>query len=270
MNKRKLQAIAVILLFGIAKLPVEQHGTAALREMKLRYTPMDLGMMENLGQAGFTAALGGLRALVASITYMQAYGAFENVEWGKVDTFFTWTTRLQPRDASYWDEASWHMAYNAASYYQRDQFRPPGMREELFKNHIQRGVDILRAGLEFNPDSSRLWGRMGDVLAQRVGDPKGAAEAYVRAAEFSPPGSRTDMFKRQAGYKFAEADDADSWRRGYDLLKEAYDHGMNVPGVIIGLKNLETKLGIPLPQRIPDAIPKPKTRPPPAPGMHKH
>lgn len=270
--KRKLQAIAVIVLFGIAKLGIEQRSTAALRDMKLRYTPMDLGMMENIGQAGFTASLGGLRALVASITYMQAYAAFENVEWGKVDTYFTWTTRLQPREASYWDEASWHMAYNAASYYQRDQSRPPGMREELFKAHIARGVEILRAGLEYNPENSRLWGRLGDVMSQRVGNMSEAAEDYFLAAKYSPPGQRAEMFKRQAGYKFAEASDPVSWKRGYDLLKDAYDHGWKVPGVIIGIKTLEPKLQIPLPQRIADPMPKvgKKAPAPNLPGVHTH
>ncbi len=71
--------------------------------------------------------MGGLRSLVASITYLEAYTAFEDVDWGQVDLLMTLTTRLRDplTTPTYWEkEASWHMAYNAAAYYEQDKVPP--------------------------------------------------------------------------------------------------------------------------------------------------
>ena len=109
---RKLAALAIFIAGGIAKLPLEQRLSDDLHAKALLEEPVGIDMRENLGQMGFAASLGGLRSLVASITYLQAYSAFEDVDWGKVDSLMTITTRLQPREAIYWDDAAWHQAWN--------------------------------------------------------------------------------------------------------------------------------------------------------------
>ncbi|MEI6537295.1 MAG: hypothetical protein WCN98_18275, partial [Verrucomicrobiaceae bacterium] len=114
---RKLAAFALLAAAGMAKLPLEQRLSDDLHAKSLLEDPVGVDMRESLGQMGFAASLGGLRSLVASITYLQAYSAFEDVDWGKVDSLMTMTTRLQPREPTYWDEASWHQAWNAASHY---------------------------------------------------------------------------------------------------------------------------------------------------------
>ena len=80
MRSRRVQALVVFLLLGVVKLPVEQAVSARMKEARMLEGSLDLGLWENLGQMGFAASLGGLRALVAAVTYMQAYVAFENIE----------------------------------------------------------------------------------------------------------------------------------------------------------------------------------------------
>jgi tetratricopeptide (TPR) repeat protein len=245
------QALAVFLLLGAVKLPVEQAATAHLRAAKLLSVPVGIGLRESLGQASFAASLGGLRSLVASITYLRAYREWENINWGKVDSLFQITTRLQPTYFNYWDEGAWHMAYNAASSYLYDDKIDPMLRGKLFDEHVQRGIDIILEGLRFLPDEPRLWNSLAEIYERRVHDPKKAAECYMQVFRIS----HNERYSRFAGYQYAQASDRDSWEKAYQLLKTAYDKKQRTPSVIDHLKNLEERLNTPLPMRIPDARP---------------
>lgn len=247
--KRKLQALAALLLLGALKLPLEETATAHLRAARLLTPPLDLSLRENFSQMSFAAALGGLRSLIASITYLQAYQAWENINWGRVDSLFQLTTSLQPRHANYWDEASWHMAYNAASSYLHDETLNPAVRGKLHHEHIQRGIDILRAGLRVLPEEPRLWNSLAEIYERRVLDPRQAGDCYLQVMRYS----RNPRFARFAGYQYALTSDPALWRQAYDLLKAAYDQKQRPPTLINTLKQLETRLGIPAQQRIPDA-----------------
>lgn len=249
--KRRLQALCVLLILGGVKLPLEESVTQQLRGAKLLSTPIDLGVRESVGQMSFAAALGGLRSLIASITYLRAYHEWENINWAKVDSLFQITTRLQPRYQNYWDEASWHMAYNAASSYLYNEKIEPMVRGKLYEQHVQRGIDILNEGLRYLPDDARLWNALAETYERRVHDPKKAAECYLQVHRIS----HNDRYARFAGYQYAQASDPESWQKAYTLLKTAYDKKQRTPSVIDQLKNLEEKLNLPLMQRIPEKRP---------------
>jgi len=255
--KRQLQALTVFLLLGAVKLPVEEAATAHLRVAKLLSKPIALSLRENLGQMSFAAALGGLRSLVASMTYLRAYREWENINWGKVDSLFQLTTRLQPTYSNYWDEASWHMAYNAASSYLYNEELNHMVRGKLFEQHIQRGIDILNEGLVYLPNDARLWSALAEIYERRVHNPQKAAECYLQVHRIS----HNDRYARFAGYQYAQAPNRDSWQKAYALLKVAYDKKQRLPSVIEQLKNLEEKLNIPLMKRIPEARPAMENRP---------
>lgn len=247
--KRKLQALLVILLLGIVKLPVEEAATSYLRQHRLLSPPPDMGVRDSIGQMGFAASLGGLRSLVASILYLQAYDAWTNIDWAKVDSLFQLITSLQPRFDRYWDEAAWHMAYNAASSYLNNQKLNSAIRGKLYHDHIQRGLDILHQGIRFNPDSPRLWNTLAETYERRVHDPKKAAESYLEVQRIM----KNTRYGRLAGYQYAQTSDPELWKKGYDLLKASYDRGQRQPSLINTIKQLENQLKLPANQRISEA-----------------
>lgn len=247
--KRKLQALLVILLMGVLKLPVEQAATRHLREAGLLSLPLDVSVRDSIGQMGFAASLGGLRSLVASITYMQAYTAWTNVDWAKVDAYFSLTTSLQPRYVKYWDEAAWQMAYNAASNYRNNGQLNAAVREKLYKDHIQRGVDILKQALHLLPNSAVLWKNLAEIYERRVKSPREAAEAYMEVYRIN----QSIHFSRLAAYQYAATEDPVLWQKAYDLLKASYEKNQRPPTLINTLKDLEERLKIPAAERIPDA-----------------
>jgi len=264
--KRKLQALALLLVLGLVKLPLEQSATQSLRTHGLLSKPVDLSLRESLGQMGFAASLGGLRSLVASIMYLQAYTAFENVNWAKVDSLFQVTTRLQPGYGKYWEEASWHMAYNAASGYLTDKKLRPAIRHQLARDHVRRGIDILTEGLKFSPNDGRLWVELGNIYARRgldflseawvTMDAKKAGECYLRGFK----NGALPVYERLGAYELLKAGDDESARAAYDILKRNYDHSARTPGLIHNLKLAEERLNIPAGQRIPDPEPTPVQR----------
>jgi hypothetical protein len=249
MRSRRVQALVVLLLFGVVKLPIEQVVSAKMKEARMLQGSLDLGLWENLGQMGFAASLGGLRALVAGVTYMQAYVAFEDIEWAKVDSLFQLTSRLQPHDVSYWDEGAWHMAYNAASNYLHSDRVEPIMRGKLYHAHIERGIRILEDGLRYNPDNVRLLSRLGDIYSKRKLDPVQAGETYEKVSTFEG----LERYGRFAAYEYLKTTDRELWKRSYELLMASYKRdGKKFPSVIDGIKELEKRLGIPFMQWIPE------------------
>lgn len=249
--KRKIQAAAVLLIFGVLKLPLEQRVTHDLRTMHLVDEPLHLGVKGNMGQMGLAAAFGGLRGLIATIFQLRAHVEFTRVNWAQVDKYYGFVTQLQPRNARYWEEASWHMAYNAASYYLYNKELKPGLRGTLFHDYVKRGMDILEEGLKLMPDNPRLWQKLGDLHWNRSKDFKASGDAYL--SSFQHGG--LNFTERFAGFAYAQATDPDSWSKGYAILKKLYDEKKATPGLIEFLKMLEQNLHIPAAQRIPDAGP---------------
>ena len=249
--KRKVQAIAVLLVFGVAKLPLEERVTQDLRKQKMLEEPIRLGVGENLGQAGLAASLGGLRGLAASVFQLRAHLEFTHVNWAKVDSLYKLVTRLQPRNVRYWEEASWHMAYNAASHYLYNQELKPALRGQLYHDHVKRGIDILDEGLKFLPDNPRLWQKLAEIQWHRAKDFKQAGDAYWNSFQHGG----LNFTERFAGFAYAQSNDPESWRKGYAILKRLHDADKATPGLIEFLKLLEQKLHIPADQRISDAAP---------------
>jgi len=248
--KRKLQALLVLLLLGVVKLPVEEAATRYLREARLLSLPVDMSVRDSIGQMGFAASLGGLRSLVASIIYLQAYDAWTNINWAKVDSLFQLTTSLQPRYDRYWDEAAWHMAYNAASSYLQNKELNAAVRGKLYHDHIQRGVDILQQGLRVLPESARLWNTLAEVYERRVIDPKKAGDCYMEVLRIH----KNTRYGRLAAYQYAQTNDPALWQKAYDLFMVSYRNNQRPPTMINAIKQLEGKLNIPQDQRIPEAI----------------
>jgi cytochrome c-type biogenesis protein CcmH/NrfG len=171
------------------------------------------------------------------------------VNWGKVDSLLQLTTSLQPTYTNYWDEASWHMAYNAASYYLYDEKLEPFVRGKLYEEHVQRGITILKDGLRYLPQDVRLWNSLAEIYERRSHEPRLAAAAYLEVHRLT----KNNRYARFAAYQYAQTADPELWKKAYDLLREAYQtKSQRTPSLIENLKTLEERLKIPMMQRIPD------------------
>src|SRR2546429_9949579 len=141
---RGLVALAVLIVMGLLKLPVERYLAALHRQEHFGGVEFNLDLREKLGQLGFVAALSGFRAIVADALFIQAYSAWENTEWGRMLLLFRHITTLQPRVLLFWDTAAWHMAWNASVAAMIDQTQPClALRVKANREYFALGMDFL-------------------------------------------------------------------------------------------------------------------------------
>jgi tetratricopeptide (TPR) repeat protein len=176
-------AAAVLVVAGIARLPVEQAMTEDFRERELLREPLDIETTKKVGQGFWAVSLSGLRTLVATALNLRAFGYFETYNWPALAETYDLIAQLAPHSPYYWDTGSWHMAYNAASHYQYDSDLPPLEARGEWRRWIRRGTAFLEEGTRIDPDSMLLWKQLGWLYADsnRIPDYAKAAEAYGRA-----------------------------------------------------------------------------------------
>src|SRR5687768_13005447 len=112
--KRLLIAFLALIVFGLAKMPLERALAAEQRRAFFHSAELTLDLREQIGQGGFIAALSGFRSVLADLLWIRAQVAWENTEWGRMKLLFDASTSLQPRALPFWEGAAWHMAYNAS------------------------------------------------------------------------------------------------------------------------------------------------------------
>ena len=150
---RGLVALAVLLVVGALKFPVERNLAALHRQEHFDGVEFNLDLREKIGQLGFIAALSGFRAIVTDALFIQAYSAWENTEWGRMLLLFRHVTTLQPHMLLFWDMAAWHMAWNASVAAMNDQKQPRlALRVKAQREYFTLGKDFLERGIKNNPD----------------------------------------------------------------------------------------------------------------------
>jgi len=250
---RGLIALAVLIVAGVLKLPVERDLTTLHRKEHFRGVEFNLDLREKIGQLGFIAALSGFRAIVADALFIQAYSAWEDTEWGRMLLLFRHVTTLQPHALLFWDTAAWHMAWNASVAAMDDKTQPRlALRVKAQREYFAMGKDFLERGIKNNPDRPELYEALARLYKEKYKDHESASEYYAKAAAL--PGA-APWDRRFSAYELSYCEGRE--REAYERLRHLYDEGPRerLPTLIKRLKFLEDKLGIPQDQRIPDTGP---------------
>ncbi len=241
-----LLAGVILLVWGIVRLPVERE---IARAKAAAGTPeFNLALRERLGQSGFIAALGGYRALVASLMWIEAHSAWADTDWARMHFLMGNVVTLQPRAWIYWDRAAWHMAWNASVSARRDG----GHRREALAARAERqffdlGRDYLERGLANNPESWELARTLAMFLQEKMKDPCGSSAAYTRAAQQK---GAPQFLRRFAAYQLSECPGSEA--EAYQLLRGLYleNEGHHLPTLLTKLGELEKMLEIPPSERL--------------------
>jgi tetratricopeptide (TPR) repeat protein len=249
---RGLIALAVLMVVGAVKLPLERNLAALHRQEHFLGVEFNLDLREKIGQLGFMAALSGFRAIVADALFIQAYAAWENTEWGRMLLLFRQVTTLQPRVMLFWDTAAWHMAWNASVAAMNDQKQPRlALRVKAQREYFALGKDFLERGIKNNPDRPDLYEALARLYKEKYKDHERASEYYAKASVL--PEART-FDRRFSAYELSYCEGRE--REAYERLLSLYNEGEKerLPTLIKRLKFLEEKLAIPPEERIPDKL----------------
>ena len=69
-----LISIAILVVFGFARIPLESKTEDQLEKFGFRDWSPDISAREQLTQASFIGAIGGFRSLIASVYDLRAHG----------------------------------------------------------------------------------------------------------------------------------------------------------------------------------------------------
>jgi hypothetical protein len=233
-----------LLAFGAARMPYEAGLAKELRDADLTPQPMEIGTRDKIGQTSSAVALGGLRTLVATFMNLRAFSFFQEQRWDDLAETFDTIVDLAPRTRYYWETGSWHMAYNAASYYMNDSKLPSLRRREAWRTSIHRGRAFLERGIRNNPEDWSLSASLGFLLSdinkfRAFRDPNesfaAAAEAYRRSAD---TGTALPYVRRSELYALARV--AGKEKEALALARSLYaDQRNRTPTLLILLVILE-------------------------------
>jgi hypothetical protein len=226
----KIVLLALALLaFGAARLPYEAGLNSQLRAAGLFPPALEIGTRERIGQTSSAVALGGLRTLVATFLNLRAFTFFTEQRWADVEETFNTIVDLAPRTRYYWETGSWHLAYNAASFYINDSKLPALRRREAWRASIVKGRAFLERGIRNNPGDWSLYANLGFLLSDTnkfaaFRDDNAtfaaAAEAYRMSDE---TGKALGYVRRAMLYSLARVDGRES--QALELARKLYAEG---------------------------------------------
>lgn len=218
-----------LLVFGAMRLSYEAALSKSLRDAGLFPPDLGIGTRDKIGQTSSAVALGGLRTLVATFLNLRAFTYFTEQRWNDVEETYNTIVDLAPRTRYYWDTGSWHMAYNAASYYINDSKLPPLRRREAWRMSIHKGRAFLERGIRNNPDDWGLLASLGFLLSDSNKYPAfrdanasfaAAAEAYQKSAD---TGKAPGYVQRSAFYALARVEGREA--EALALARKLYGEG---------------------------------------------
>jgi hypothetical protein len=244
--KGRILGILVLLAWGIIKLPVEARLEKRMQDARLGGFKPSASLRQQAGQAGYIAALGGLRAAVADMLWIRANTAWKDVQYGRMKLLFDTCTAMQPRRVIFWDISAWHMAWNGAVHIENTE-PDPIARQAKMREFYKLGEDFLLRGIESNPDSWELYDKLGWLYRDKIRDMEKASLAYEEASK--RPG-RLEYTRRFAVYCLAKVPGRE--QEAYTRLLALFHEGEQewLPTLFRDIQKLEARLGIPDEQRI--------------------
>ena len=255
---RQIAILFAVVSFGGMKMPAEQAIAGIQNRLHLREVDFNQTLRDQIGQLGFVGGLSGFRSLVADLLFIKCHMAWERTDWTRVLLYSRQVTTLQPRSILFWDTAAWHMAWNASAAAIHDPKQPKlALRVKAQQEYFELGKDFLERGIEKNPDRPELFDALARLYRDKYNDHGKAAEYFEKAAAL--PGAPGHV-KRFAAYELAQCPGREE--EAYNRLHALYSNGERerFPMLIQRLKELETKLAIPLWKRIPDTKVSPPNR----------
>lgn len=250
---RPVVVLLALLMFGALRWPVESAVTGSFRSQGILQEPLSSTLRDQLSQNAYVAAFGGFRSVIASLTALQADVSWQNKDWGDVEQKYEIVTALQPQEESYWEAASWHMAYNAAPYYLEDWHDEQiagELRREYWKRYIERGQEFLADGLRYNPGSWKLWKQAGMIHSSRymILDHAKAAEAFAAASQEE---GAPEYLRRRAVYELSYVQDkkSEAMTRLQELYLESPRH--HTPVLLSTLLDLQLQFRVPMDEMVP-------------------
>jgi tetratricopeptide (TPR) repeat protein len=245
---------AVLLLTGWGALKVAWEMQIRREQDALKYQGLKVSraVRDQVGQGMMLGLFSGFKGVVADFVWLGVVDALADREWFRIKNRVELVTALQPRFLPFWEQGAWHLAWNASLDRRRNLEEPSQarrIRDERF--WIAEGEEVLKRGLENNPERYNLYYSLGWLYQHRKRDYRQAAHYYALAAE--RPGAPTYL-ERFAGYMLEKAGENEEayayWRKLWNRPELKGDPTRAWDKIEKKIRDQENRLKIPPEKRI--------------------
>ena len=246
-----------LFVFGLIRLPVETSLRRQLTESGMLLPLPGHTGIEQLGQSALMGTLGGLRSLVASYLILESFHHFSNQDWDANKRSLLLATYLEPTEESHWVSLVWNRGINATAWVEVHSDLPEFERKLRFQEYALDAIELGNAGLKQLPKSVALRIQIAEVYKEKLRDPAGMARMYGELIGLEGAPMYASRF-----YGYALSDVPGKEREAYDHLIDLYWAGEynHLPTLIKKILELQEKLNIPYPLRIPEKDPDARRR----------
>lgn len=220
--KNIIVILCVLGVVGWLKMPYEQKLSDELHALKLVPPRLSLEDRSRLKQKAFVATYGSLRPTIAAFMSVRTSRYHSDQEWDKIEESFEEIVLLDPYNFYYWDQASWHMASNAASDRQQDKTLTEVGKKQVFQKYIQKGKDIINKGIKVNPGDWRYLNLRAKLESNRYRNPDYSA-AYSTYKEILALTNLPFNIRRRIKIEFMH-----NMQQLPERHQEAYDYALSL------------------------------------------
>jgi hypothetical protein len=140
-----------------------------------------------LGQGVLLGVLGGLRTIVADLTWIRSYVFWERRDRAGCEALMRTACALDPHSRYFWENAGLRIGLDMAHWEIRRRGGyakvPEETQQRLFRQFGRRGLDVLEEGLGHSRQSTALLVAAGFLAEGKLQDSALSASYYRRAAD---------------------------------------------------------------------------------------
>ncbi|HUK83091.1 MAG TPA: hypothetical protein VLZ12_10730 [Verrucomicrobiae bacterium] len=259
--RAKLIAALLVIVPSWLMLPLQSSIHAESVRLKYGGAHVTRQMRDAIGQGMAIALLAGFRGVVADFLWIQSHDYWEKKQWLQQYRDMEVVTTLQPQSILFWDEGSWHMAWNigyAVSVDTNNVTAAQGIKRE--RAWHERAREFLARGLENIPNRYELYFKMGWLYLHKLvydcGDDLACKKArYCEAAEYLRKAASYHDAPSFVGRTYARAlEDCGDIGAAYQQWVDMWKQGppMNQPSSILEreIRRLEDQFNMPDNERV--------------------
>ena len=198
-------------------------------------------------QSAVQGLLGGFRAVVADILWLEAYGHAVEHDLPGTDSLLELVTLIDPRPLYFWLNGARIMAYDMPTW--RMAGAGAGETGRFRREQAQRALRRLEEARKFHPASAALWIEQANIEFNRLGDVAGAAASYRRAAEQPDAPYYAARLHAEMLRRLGRKAEALGWLVRLHPQLSPTDESAGADLVLTRIRGLERELGVPEEQR---------------------
>jgi hypothetical protein len=176
--------VAALAVTGVVVRPLE---APAWEWVRAQQPALKLDSLQGaLGQGVTVGLLGGFRAIVADLFWIQTNSVWEDRDLPATQTYIKLVTAIDPRPLYFWLNGSRMIAYDMPNWRIVDaggyNAVPLATQRRIDEEQAAIALHYLEDAFNHHPDAALLHVEVANVYLNRLKDKARAAEAYRRAA----------------------------------------------------------------------------------------